>query len=498
MQQLKYLAFDLGAESGRVVLGRFDGHKLSLEDVHRFPTGASTVLGTMYWDALRLFADCKRGLAMAAAAHSDDIDGMGIDTWGVDFGLLDASGRLLSNPRHYRDHGNDGMVERAIQLVGRDRLFNATGIQILQINSLYQLLALKQQNSPTLTAARRLLFMPDLLKYWFSGVISSEYTISSTSQMLNPTTRNWALDLLAELELPHSILSDIVMPGTQVGYVGNDIQADTGCRAIPVLAVGEHDTASAVAAVPAVGNDWAYLSCGTWSLMGIESSSPILTPEMARANLTNEGGVCGTIRVLKNIMGLWLVQECRRSFARKGYDYSYSQLTTMAEQSKPFGPLVDPDAAVFLSPADMAEAITEFCTNTDQTPPASPGEFVRCCLESLALKFRWTMDRLQDFHGQPLRVLHIVGGGTQNRLLCQLAADATQREVIAGPVEATAAGNVLLQAIARGTIGSLAEGREIVRRSFEIDRYEPGPSSDGWQQAWQRFVAIRASAGMED
>ncbi len=498
MKQLKYLAFDLGAESGRAVLGRFDGDKLSLQDVHRFPTGATTVLGTMYWDALRLFDDCKRGLAMASAAHGEEIDGMGIDTWGVDFGLLDDSGRLLANPRHYRDHGNDGMVEQAIERVGRERLFSATGIQILQINSLYQLLALQSQKSPTLGAARRLLFMPDLLKYWFSGVQSSEYTISSTSQMLDPSTRTWAVGLLAALDIPRSILGDIVMPGSEVGTTGKDIQAETGCGAVPVLAVGEHDTASAVAAVPSTGKDWAYLSCGTWSLMGIEAQGPILTTAMARANFTNEGGVCGTVRVLKNIMGLWLVQECRRSFARKGSDYSYAQLTTMAEMSKPFGPVVDPDASVFLSPVDMTEAITAFCIGTGQAPPASPGEFVRCCLESLALKFRWTMDRLEGFHGGPLRVLHMVGGGTQNRLLCQLTADATQRQVIAGPVEATAAGNILLQGIARGRIGSLAEGRDIIRNSFEIERYEPGASTSEWEQAWQRFTAMRTSAGLED
>ncbi len=498
MKQLKYLALDLGAESGRAVLGRFDGGKLSLEDMHRFPTGSSTVLGTMYWDALRLFDDCKRGLAMASASHGDDIDGIGIDTWGVDFGLLDASGRLLANPRHYRDHGNDGMVERAVELVGRERLFAATGIQILQINSLYQLLALKQQNSPTLAIARKLLFMPDLLKYWFTGVASSEYTIASTSQMLNPITRSWAMDLLDELEIPTEMLGEIVTPGNFVGHVGNDIQMETGCRAVPVLTVGEHDTASAVAAVPAVGQNWAYLSCGTWSLMGIESKVPILTKAMAKANFTNEGGVCGTIRVLKNIMGLWLVQECRRSFARRGSDYSYAQLTALAEQSTPFGPVIDPDATVFLSPADMTDAITAFCVQTRQTPPSTPGEFVRCCLESLALKYRWTMDRLESFHGASLNVLHIVGGGTQNRLLCQLTADATLRRVVAGPVEATAAGNIVLQAIARGRIGSLEEGREIIRNSFEIEEYEPGSRSEDWLWAWQRFTAMRTTAGLED
>lgn len=495
--EAKFLAFDLGAESGRAVVGHFDGERLRLEDAHRFTTGPTRILDTLYWDALRLFSECKRGLGLAVAAHGPDLAGLGIDTWGVDFGLLAKDDSLLGNPRHYRDHGNDGMLEAAFALAPRETIFDRTGIQFMQINTLYQLLALQQRQSPLLESAQTLLLMPDLFNFWFTGVKATEFSIASTSQMVDPRSRTWAKDLLGTMGLPTHLLTEIVLPGTLLGSLRSDIAAEFGCRPLPVYAPGEHDTASAVAAVPAETPDYAYISSGTWSLVGVEARQPRISAETLTANFTNEGGVCDTIRLLKNVMGLWLVQECRRAFARQGKEVSYAELTALASQASALGPLVDPDDIAFLAPSDMTAAIADFCTRTGQSIPQGQGALVRCCLESLALKYRWVLDKLEQFRGRPIATVHIVGGGTQNRLLCQLTADASQRTVIAGPVEATALGNILMQAIGKGLIGSLAQGREVVRRSVELQRYEPSKETDRWDEAYARFLAIRARAEIQ-
>jgi rhamnulokinase len=492
----KYLAFDLGAESGRAVVGLFDGNGLRLEDVHRFPTGGTLVLGTRYWDVLRLFEECKKGLALAVTRFGTDLAGIGFDTWGVDFGLLGRGDVLLGNPRHYRDHGNDGMLDIAFALLTPEAIFDRTGIQFMQLNTLYQLLALKLRKSPWLEVAETLLMMPDLLAFWFTGEKSSEFTIASTSQIVDPRSRQWAYDLLVRLGLPTHLFAAITEPGTQKGTLVSEVAQECGCEAIAVYAPAEHDTGSAVVAVPASDSDFVYLSSGTWSLMGIELPQPLLTEQVRKANFTNEGGVCGTTRLLKNIMGLWLVQECRRAYARRGQDHSYAELTQMAEQAPPFGSLIDPDDPSFLAPADMVEAIANFCRRTGQNPPEGIGATVRCCLESLALKYRRTLELLDGFRGRPHVVIHVVGGGTQNRLLCQLTADALQRPVIAGPVEATAIGNVLMQAMGRGEIGSLEEARAIVRNSFPLETYSPTTTTkDRWEEAYSRF---RKLCGMED
>ncbi len=492
--EAKYLAFDLGAESGRGVIGFFDGDKLRLQDVHRFANQPVRVLDTLYWDTLRLFSELKRGLAMAVTAHGADIEAIGIDTWGVDFGLLGADDSLLANPRHYRDHANDGMLEEAFKIVPRDQIFGRTGIQFMQINSLYQLLSMYRSGSPALAAAKTLLFTPDLLNFWFTGVKTTEFSIASTSQMVDPEARTWAMDLIQKYGIPTDILTDIVPTGTPIGSVRADICRETGCAAIPVIATGEHDTASAVVAVPATTQSYAYISSGTWSLVGIETPGPRITPETLAANFTNEGGACGTIRLLKNVMGLWLVQECKRTWARAGKDYSYVQLTEMAAAAKPFGALIEPDHTDFLAPADMPAAIHAYCVRTGQTPPETPGEFVRCCLDSLALKYRWVVEKLEVFRGGPIDTIHIVGGGTQNKLLCRLAAEATNRTVIAGPVEATAIGNVLMQALGRGHISSLEQAREVVRGSFELDVYLPEQPRDAWEAAYARLLRLNAAA----
>ncbi len=496
--ETKFLACDLGAESGRGLVGHFDGAKLRLEDVHRFANGPVRLLDTLYWDAPHIFTELKKCLTMAVATHGTDFASIGIDTWGVDFSLLDKNDALLSIPRHYRDHGNNGMLEKSFGTVSPERVFDRTGIQFMQINTLFQLLRLKEIGSPILESAKTMLFMPDLFNFWFTGEKVTEYSIASTSQMVDPRTRNWAVDLMNDFGLPTDFLTNIVPSGSPVGKLRADIAESAGCGSIPIVAPAEHDTASAVVAVPASSPDYAYISSGTWSLMGIETSRPRISDEIRAANFTNEGGACGTIRLLKNIMGLWLIQECRRTWSRKGTDHSYTELTQRAAAATPFVSLIEPDSPVFLSPADMPAEIGQFCERTGQPKPADVGATVRCCLESLALKYRWTLERLEEFRGRRIETIHIVGGGTQNRLLCQLAANATQREVIAGPVEATGMGNILTQALATGHIGSLEQAREVVRRSSELFHYTPADSPDLWDAAYSRFLDIRSFLGKSD
>jgi rhamnulokinase len=484
----KFLAFDLGAESGRGILGKFDGQWLSLEDVHRFPNGAVATLDTMHWDVLRLHAEMVQGLRLCAGKHGS-VDGIGIDTWGVDFALLGRNDTLLGNPRHYRDPHTEGVMELAFALVPRADLYRVTGLQFMRFNSLFQLLALKRDRSPLLDVAERLLFIPDLFHFFLTGVKANEYTDASTSQLIDATSRGWALDLAERLNLPGHILGPIVQPGTVLGPLRSAIAADTGITA-PVIAPATHDTAAAVAAVPASGpGGWCYISSGTWSLMGVETPAPLLTPQALAYNFTNEGGVCGTTRVLKNIMGLWLVQECRRAWERQGKAYGYDELTRLAGKATPFGSLVDPDAEAFLLPASMPEALADYCLRTGQPAPPDVGAIVRCALESLACRYRWVLERLEELSGQKLETIHVVGGGSQNTLLCQLTADCCNRAVVAGPVEATAIGNVLMQAVGLGVLGSLSEAREVVRRSFEVVTYQPR-EPQRWEEPYQRFLRL--------
>ncbi len=489
-QTSNYLAFDLGAESGRAVLGRLDGDSLSLATLCRFANGPVRVMGSYYWDALRLFQELKDGLSLYRREQGQALDGIGLDTWGVDFGLLGADDQLLGNPHHYRDPRTEGMLAAAFQAVPREVIFGQTGIQFMEINTLYQLLAMRRHGDGALDAARALLMMPDLFNFWLTGEKSCEFSDATTTQCFDPRTGDWAWDLLKWLELPTDVFLPVVQPGTVIGPLREDVADETGLGAVPVMAPACHDTGSAVAAVPAEGEDFCYISSGTWSLMGVEVRDPVITADSLAFNFTNEGGVCGTYRLLKNIMGLWLVQECRRTWAAEGSDFSYDALTALAAEAPSFGSLLDPDAHEFLRPGDMPARIREFCRATNQRVPETHGEIVRSALESLALKYRWVLERLEVMLGRRLNVLHIVGGGSQNRLLCQLAADATQRPVVAGPVEATAAGNVLMQALARGRLGSLADARHVVRRSFDVVRYEPRPGG-GWDDAYARFCTLQ-------
>jgi rhamnulokinase len=481
------LAIDLGAESGRGVLGRFDGAKIALDVVHRFANGPVQTLDTLHWDVLRLHGDILAALRLAGSKGG--LDSVGVDTWGVDFALLGRGGTLLGNPRHYRDPHTERMMDRAFQTVPKPEIYRRTGLQFMRFNTLYQLLALKEARSPLLDLAETLLFIPDLFHYLLTGIKVNEFTDASTSQMLDPFTRGWAYDVVQKFGLPAKILGTIVPPGTVLGPLRTSVATETGVTPVPVVAPASHDTGSAVAAVPARGESWAYISSGTWSLMGAELPQPLVNDATLAANFTNEGGVAGTTRLLKNIMGLWLVQECRRAFAKAGREYTYDELVKLAEATPPFASLVDPDDAAFVLPPSMPQAIADFCRKTGQPAPTEPGAVVRACFESLAFKYRWVLEKLEALLGKRLDVIHVVGGGCQNQLLCQWTADACGRTVLAGPVEATAIGNVMVQAMGLGLLGQLAEGREVVRRSVEVATYEP-KNPRRWDDQWPRFGAL--------
>ena len=489
MANVKYLALDLGAESGRAVVGHFDGESLQLEELQRFPNGPVLVNGQMHWDALRLLSEMKAGIRLAVQKYGKDIVSLGLDTWGVDFGLLDAQDNLLGNPYHYRDSRTDGMMEAVFSKVPREEVFEHTGIQFMQLNTLYQLFAMRSRQSPVLDIARTCLTMPDLFNFWLTGRKVSEFSIATTTQFYDPRRKAWATELLRKLDLPTAILGEIVPPGTVIGDLLPGVADELVVDPIPVIAPACHDTGSAVAAVPAQERDYAYISSGTWSLMGVEVDEPVITSQSLDYNFTNEGGVCDTIRLLKNIMGLWLVQECRREWARAGQTYGYTTLTQMAADAPPFGPIVDVDAHPFLAPGGMPEKICRYCADTGQPVPQSKGEILRCALESLALRYRWVLDKLENMMGRSIRVVHVIGGGMQNELLSQFAADAMQRPVVAGPIEATAMGNMLMQALALGHIGSLDQGREVVRNSFQVRTYDPGDAAP-WDELYGRYLEL--------
>lgn len=490
------IAVDLGAESGRVMAGLFDGRRLRLEEVHRFPNGPVRIAGSLRWDVLRLWSEICAGLAHAASRCREGIVSIGVDGWGVDGVLLSRSMEMLGQPWHYRDDRTRGLVDAACNRVPRREIFAATGVQFLEINTLYQLLALKRDAPELLAAGERYLMLPDFFHWCLCGSQVGEFTNATTTQCFNPRANDWAADLLRQFDLPAAIFPQVVPPGTRLGRIREVVARETGLpRAVEVIAPATHDTASAVAAVPAASSggmsaaDWAYISSGTWSLVGVEIAQPVLTDRALESNATNEGGVGGTFRLLKNVMGLWLVQECRRSFERSGAAFDYAGLARQAERSAPFRSLIDPDDPRFLNPSDMPLAIATFCKETEQPVPASPGEFVRCALESLALKYRAVLAQLEELSGVATTTIHVVGGGAQNDLLNQFTASACGRPVVAGPVEATAMGNILVQARASGEIGSLAEMRDVVRDSATLLRFEPRDTA-AWDDAAARFAAI--------
>ncbi|MBP7934013.1 MAG: rhamnulokinase [Phycisphaerae bacterium] len=485
-----FAAIDLGAESGRLVLGKVSDQKLELSEVHRFPNGPIRTLDELHWDGLRLWSEMKHGLALAGK-QAGMLAGVGIDTWGVDFALLGRGDALLGNPFHYRDPRTNGILEKAFAIVPRAEVFDQTGIQFMQFNTIFQLLAMRLGKSALLDAAETLLMMPDLFNYWFTGRKCCEFTDATTTQAYDPRKRGWAIPLIQKLDIPTRIFGEVVPPGTVLGPLRQEIREETGVGNVPMIAPAQHDTGSAVAAVPAVGEkSWAFLSSGTWSLMGMEVPQPIINEQSLRFNFTNEGGVAGTYRFLKNIMGLWLVQECRRTWERAGRAYSYAELADLAGKAEPYRAILDPDDPSFLAPGDMPTRIAEYCRKTGQHVPESPGQFVRICLESLAMTYRQTLGRIESCTGRKAEVIHIVGGGIQNKHLCQWAADATGRTIVAGPVEATAAGNIAVQAVATGVLPDLKAARQLIRRSFEVSVYEPNESGR-WDAPYRKFEQLR-------
>lgn len=486
------LAIDLGASSGKAVAGQFDGARLRVADVYRFANDPVRVAGRLHWDVLRLLHEIEQGIRAARSAGLGELASLGIDAWGLDFGLIDRHGELVGNPYHYRDERWPAAMAEVLDLVPRDEIYARTGIQFMPVNSLYQLYGVQQANPALVERADALLMMPDLLRYFLSGERTSEITDASTTQFLGLAAGEWDRGLLERLGLPTGLLTTLVPPATASGHLRPDVADEVGTGAIPVVAVAGHDTAAAVAAIPAEA-DFAYLSCGTWSLLGTELSHPVVTARALAWNFTNERGVGGTFRLLKNIMGLWLVEGCRRAWERAGCWDGYDAIAAAALAAPPFQVWIDPDDARFLNPPDMPAAIASYCRDTGQTPPAMPGGMMRCVLESLALTYRLVLERTEHLAGRRFPGLHVVGGGTRNTTLLQFTADAIARPVWSGPAEATAIGNLLCQFLARGEIGSIAEGRALVRASLPVTEYEPR-QSDRWDEAFTRFLAVTGKA----
>ncbi|MBZ0254990.1 rhamnulokinase [bacterium] len=487
-----YLGVDLGAESGRVMAGLFDGKTIRLEEMHRFANGATSIGGTLRWNVLSLWSEIKRGFAVAAERYGDDVISVGVDTWGVDYVLLSKTDEIIGQPFHYRDARTQGMMDYAFSKVPRETIFAETGVQFMELNTLYQLIATRKEHPELLDNADALLMMPDFFHWCLSGERSSEFTEATTSQCFHPTKGEWSYDLLNKFDIPSNIFQTAVAPGTKIGALREDLAEETGLKRINVVAPASHDTGSAVAAVPTQNTghpNWAYISSGTWSLVGVEVKPAILSDDVLKENFTNEGGVDGTYRLLKNIMGLWLVQQSKRAFERRGENYDYAQLAQLASEAPPFRSIVNPDDARFLNPSDMTEAIQTVCKESGQPEPETPGQFVRCALESLALKYDMVIKTAERLTGQSVEVIHIVGGGTQNQLLNQLTANACSKPVVTGPIEATVLGNLLVQARAAGDIASLQDIRDVVRESSEMVSYEP-KHSEAWEQAKERFQSL--------
>nr|MDT0656826.1 rhamnulokinase family protein [Micromonospora sp. DSM 115978] len=484
-------AVDLGASSGRVMLAEIGPDGIALTETHRFDNGPVRLHDTLHWDALRLYAETVAGLR-ATVARRPDLASVGIDSWAVDYGLLDADGALIGNPVHYRDRRTDGVADRVVAALGADDLYRATGLQLLPFNTLFQLTA--AAGTPALAAAERLLLIPDLLSYWLTGTAGSEVTNASTTQLLDVRTRDWAHDLIARAGLPAKLFGPLRRPGDPAGELLAGVRDTVGAAtAVPVTAVGSHDTASAVVAVPAEGERFGYISCGTWSLVGVELPEPVLTAQSRLANFTNEAGVDGTVRYLRNVMGLWLLQESLRVWRERGLDVDLGGLLAEAARLPALAAVVDPDDPAFLPPGDMPARIAAACRRTGQLVPADPASTVRCIVDSLALAHRVALRQAGRLSGRDVDVVHVVGGGARNELLCQLTADACGLPVVAGPVEATALGNALVQARALGVLdGGLAELRALLRRTGRTRGYQPAP---GGEAAWS---AAAARVGLTD
>jgi rhamnulokinase len=486
----RFIALDLGAESGRVVVAEIEEAGIRLEECCRFATGAVRVHETLRWDVLGMFREIKAGLGQVRQEYGDDFVSLGVDTWGIDYALLDKTGDLISNPYCYRDGRTAGVMERVLEKVPRQEVFEKSGgIQFLPINTLYQLASMAMGGSQQLDIAETLLMMPDLFNYWLTGEKVNEFTDATSTQLYDSRQGRWSLDLMRQVGIPDGIFQEVIEPGTELGHLLPEVRDEIGLSSPVVVAPAAHDTASAVVAVPAAGERFAWLSSGTWSLPGVLSPSPLVSEEALAYNISSYGGAGGMFLPWKNVMGLWLVQECRRIWARDGDAFSYGDLTQMAAAARPFLAVIEPDDPSFLAPDNMPRAIQAFCQRTGQAVPETKGEIVRVALEALALKYRWVYEKLQLLVGESFDAVHVVGGGSKNALLCQFTADALQTPVVAGPVEATALGNVAVQAVSTGHLSSLQEARQLIRQSADVITYEPVDGGT-WDEAYARFLKL--------
>ena len=488
MKNLNMLAIDLGASSGRGIVGSFDGSKLTLRENHRFSNDPVMVSGDFRWDILRIYHEIKQSIRETGLS-GDAIASLGIDTWGVDYGLIDRHGKLLANPYHYRDTRTQGMVKSTESVMSGKELYGITGIQSIDFNTIYQLVADLRDNPEMMAGAVRMLNIPDLLNYFLTGIMANEYTVVSTGALLNAATRRVAPEIFERFSLPQ-LVGELVEPGNVLGKLSASVSEELGGVQTKVVNVASHDTASAVLAVPAKGDDFVYISSGTWSLMGTELHQPLVSEDARAWNFANEGGALGTIRFLKNIMGLWTVQESRRQWKREGKEYSFADLQTLAEAEQPLVSFINPDDALFAPPGDMPGRVVEFCRKSGQKAPENVGQIVRVIMESLAMRYRYVLEGIEALQGKKVSAINIVGGGTKDSFLCQLAADACGVPVIAGPVEATAIGNLLGQLLAAGEVADLKQARALVRASFDPKVYTPTANRSAWDEAYARFRAI--------
>ena len=483
----RVLAFDFGASSGRAIIGCFDGDKITLEEVHRFSNDPVSVGGTVYWDVLRLFYEIKQGIIKAKIAGG--FDSIGIDTWGVDFGLIDSEGKLMENPVHYRDARTVGLVDEAFKTMPKEKLYGITGIQFMELNTLFQLISLKKYRPWMLERADKMLFMPDLFGYMLTGKMCAEYSIASTSQLIDLDKRTWSKEILDAFGIKESVFAPLVQPGTVLGELSKEVCEECGVDPVPVISVCGHDTQSAITSVPCEDGDFAFLSSGTWSLFGTELDKPIVNETSMNINITNEGGFDGSTGFLKNIIGLWLIQESRRQWKREGKEYSYADLEKLALAAEPFKCFIDPDAPEFVPHGNIPERVREFCRKTGQYVPETVGEIMRCIYESLAMKYRLTFEKLRECTERDYPVIHVIGGGTKDGLLCQMTANSCDRTVKAGPIEATVMGNVAVQLMSDGSVKNIGQARKIVAESSELKTFEP-KDTDKWAGAYEDFLRI--------
>lgn len=483
----RVLAFDFGASSGRAIIGCFDGDKITLEEVHRFSNDPVSVGGTVYWDVLRLFYEIKQGIIKAKIAGG--FDSIGIDTWGVDFGLIDSEGKLMENPVHYRDARTAGLVDEAFKTMPKEKLYGITGIQFMELNTLFQLISLKKYRPWMLERADKMLFMPDLFGYMLTGKMCAEYSIASTSQLIDLDKRTWSKEILDAFGIKESVFAPIVQPGTVLGELSKEVCEECGVDPVPVISVCGHDTQSAITSVPCEDGDFAFLSSGTWSLFGTELDKPIVNETSMNINITNEGGFDGSTGFLKNIIGLWLIQESRRQWKREGKEYSYADLEKLALAAEPFKCFIDPDAPEFVPHGNIPERVREFCRKTGQYVPETVGEIMRCVYESLAMKYRLTFEKLRECTERDYPVIHVIGGGTKDGLLCQMTANSCDRTVKAGPIEATVMGNVAVQLMSDGSVKNIGQARKIVAESSELKTFEP-KDTDKWAGAYEDFLKV--------